>query len=1135
MKQAKKIITRMLINNWGGISHRMMEFHEYVNLFSGKSGSGKSTVMDAVQVVLYGSVSASFLNKAADDAKNRRSVMSYLRGAQKDGTSNRADQDFYSTLVLEVKDTGLHTTTCFGAVFEIGRTDMDINGKYAFFSHSGSIPEDGYLNADGVPYSKAQIRKLCETRKQSADNRGRVELNRIYPSREAYVATLYDVILGGVDPTRLMTMEKSAIALRMTNGTGQFIRDYMFPRSQESAIEKISEQLGAYREIKEKVEDLEERIHMLDTIHESHTALVNTRSDMVRAEAILKYIEIESTKAHLEARSQDLQGLKTKIGSLETEQKEKEKEQKSCQEALIEVSSRLKASDYGQKEKELQALKDKIVLLAGNSRQWRGIVEGLCAWEEDENVTGYVSNFALQLISEFRKGSVTEKQCQELARRLEEAASAVSEEYEDLGTSLRETGKDLAEKKEILEDLKNDRKHYDQKLKKARTQLEAALTNLYGKKVPVSVFADLFDITDEKWKNAVEGRMGRVKFSLITPPEYALDAAKLFRRMKQYQEIDLINTAAIKRDEPTAQSGTLYETVRTEEAYVDLCLKRYLGRIVKCETVEELDQVRDGVTPDCYSYSNYMFRHLREADYTTRACIGTKVSKEKLQELTDEVFRLEKEYQGAIHLRDSLKRAMGFEKLGMDPAQLAALSKAAAQLEDAAKEQDRLEEELRELKNGTLMSELTTKQAELQEQESQIKERLAKIQTELLDQTKALGSAESDVKGYEEKLAILQEGFVENEELLAEVTENLETLSEAAYRNKKRQELVKFTEQEEQQREDRTRARNHFNQKYPVYDFADPDKDNDCYDQVLEKCRRDFEPQFKEEFAKQCELVYASLRDNVIAAIHGEIKAAYRHARDINRLLSRIRFSDSVYQIEILPAQNENGQFYEMLTAKELDSKVMDNQGYEGQMSLLEDDFYQKYEQKIQLLTEKFMPPREEDASGLEKRRQEMERYADYRNYLTFSMYEKVENPDGSIRKNPVDEMAGRDSGGEGQNPKYVALLAGFAMLYMQQSSRDSKVRLVLLDEAFSKMDKERSEVCLRYARELELQLIVCVPDERLQSLIRNVDCVYGFRRYQNQISMMHIDKGSYLEMIAGEKEDGDEAGADETEDTVIE
>ena len=74
-----------------------------------------------------------------------------------------------------------------------------------------------------------------------------------------------------------------------------------------------------------------------------------------------------------------------------------------------------------------------------------------------------------------------------------------------------------------------------------------------------------------------------------------------------------------------------------------------------------------------------------------------------------------------------------------------------------------------------------------------------------------------------------------------------------------------------------------------------------------------------------------------------------------------------------------------------------------------------------------------------------------------------------------------------------VALLAGFAMLYMQQSKRDSKIKLVLLDEAFSKMDQELSlihiyvaiipELCEREQiedpRERQLRLIARVEKWR--------------------------------------------------------
>ena len=107
-----------------------------------------------------------------------------------------------------------------------------------------------------------------------------------------------------------------------------------------------------------------------------------------------------------------------------------------------------------------------------------------------------------------------------------------------------------------------------------------------------------------------------------------------------------------------------------------------------------------------------------------------------------------------------------------------------------------------------------------------------------------------------------------------------------------------------------------FIREYPSYDFSGEEQENDVYDRVLDQCRQDFEPEYQEEFRKQCDLVYHTLRENVIATIHGDIKAAYRHAREINRLLAKIRFSDSIYQIEILPAENENGQFYEMLTRR---------------------------------------------------------------------------------------------------------------------------------------------------------------------------------------------------------------------------
>lgn len=1105
----------MCLNNWGGIDHKVLEFHEYVNLFSGKSGSGKSTVMDAIQVILYGSFSPSFLNKAADDAKNRRSVLSYLRGEQKDGSANRKDCDFCSVIALEIEDTGTHIITCIGIAFEVRKSDSEIK-KFVYFSHSGKMPTSGYLTEQGVCYSNQEIKKLISSRAKSEDNRGKGDVNRIYGSKEAYLGTLYDVILGYIDQNRFITMEKSAIALKMTNGTGQFIRDYMFPKNTSDTIASISEQLDSYRQIKEKIEDLRKRIELLSEIQASGKELVRLQTDIVRAEAMIRCIGIEDLRARIQAAEDDKRNLAEKQEQCKKKVQELSASREEAQQKLIQVSADLKASDLGGKQQQYEELDERSRMLADNTRQWQKILQGMKNWEEDDVITDYISNPVLNMIAELNQGRVSEELCQNLHLKIESAKQNIEDEVEDYSDQRREIGKQLKEKKQLVDDMKHDRKPYDENLRSARSALSQQLSDRYGQTVKVQIFADLFDVQEEEWKNAIEGRMGRLKHSLITEPQYAHEAAVLFRNMKQYENVDLINSKAIADSKPDCMEGSLYEAVKTQEAYVDVCLKRYLGHIMKCRSVEELEQVRDGVTPDCYSYSNFIFRHLKKKDYTTRACIGRRVSKARLTEYENDVEDLSRQETELDHLLRRLKAAREFECLKDEPSHYVKLSRAGEELARVNKKKMELEETIRSLREG-VYKELEEKEQSLQKQVKMVQEELDQTQGELARLGSRIGELSGENESRRQQLEEKLQGYVPNEALEQEVWELLKKQSGQAVINRKKAEVADLEEKEQVQAETLRAARNRYIFAYPAGPFNGAETSNEAYEKLLEKYLTDFEPAYEEEFEKKCASIYKSLRENVIATIHGDIKAAKRHAYEINRLLRETNFSDSTYQIKIEPAKNENGQFFDMLMAEELDSKNLDNAGIDGQISFGEDAFYQKYEQKIKLLTDKFMPPKDEDEHLRAQKRKEMEQYADYRNYLSFSMFEQVTDEHGNvIRENFVDDMAGRDSGGEGQNPKYVALLAGFAMLYMQQSKRDSKIKLVLLDEAFSKMDQERSAVCLKYARKMDLQLIVCVPDERLQSLIRNVDCVYGFRRFKNRISMMHIDKGQYLEMMEG-------------------
>ena len=99
MKKLKKI----LLINWLYFSKELIEVGD-VNFLTGKNGAGKSTVIDALQIVLLGETSPRNFNQAANE-KSQRTLDGYLRADMDENNPNsRRGKDFSSYIACEFQD-----------------------------------------------------------------------------------------------------------------------------------------------------------------------------------------------------------------------------------------------------------------------------------------------------------------------------------------------------------------------------------------------------------------------------------------------------------------------------------------------------------------------------------------------------------------------------------------------------------------------------------------------------------------------------------------------------------------------------------------------------------------------------------------------------------------------------------------------------------------------------------------------------------------------------------------------------------------------------------------------------------------------------------------------------------------------
>ena len=378
--QAFKAVTRIVLNNWHYIDAKVLELNRSINFFTGHSGSGKSTVIDALQILLYANTDGrGFFNKAAADDSDR-SLIEYLRGMINIGENNQArykrNRNFSTTIAMELTQTASGEKECVGVVFDVETATNEITRS--FFWHRGGLPEHFYrvggqmsldLNgaeaeASGAAENTADAGSAQDGREASMPaaggralsvkkNTGEVRamsttelkawMNRNFAKDEWFATSnnerfrrnLYEVYLGGLDMEKFPRLFKRAIPFRMNIRLEDFVKEYIC-MEQDIHIEDMQESVILYGRMRQRIEDTAEEIGQLQAIQEGYEA-VRAQEDLLgslryrtdRLTLMQMQEQISLLEARMETGKQDLQTLENTLEALNRQKEALSKEQKT--------------------------------------------------------------------------------------------------------------------------------------------------------------------------------------------------------------------------------------------------------------------------------------------------------------------------------------------------------------------------------------------------------------------------------------------------------------------------------------------------------------------------------------------------------------------------------------------------------------------------------------------------------------------------------------------------------------------------------------------------------------------------------------------------------------------------------------
>ena len=227
MKKLKKI----LLINWLYFSKELIEVGD-INFLTGKNGAGKSTVIDALQIVLLGETNARNFNQAANE-KSQRTLEGYLRADMDDNSPySRRGKDFSTYIVCEFQDEMEGSSFVTGVTF-----DCRSDGSYrdTFFIYTGTLPKNCFIE-QGEAMETSALRRFLK------QNYARAEF---YDTQKEYRRNM--LAKWNVHNEQVLRMMKKAVSFRPIVDIQKFITENICDIPDKPNIELMQQNIRDYK------------------------------------------------------------------------------------------------------------------------------------------------------------------------------------------------------------------------------------------------------------------------------------------------------------------------------------------------------------------------------------------------------------------------------------------------------------------------------------------------------------------------------------------------------------------------------------------------------------------------------------------------------------------------------------------------------------------------------------------------------------------------------------------------------------------------------------------------------------------------------------------------------------------------